>query len=136
MASKTKKRKEKANKKEDQHQPAKELSDAITRTIVSFLTLCKEVSLIGFIIVSVACLVFFWGSPEQKMAIIDKYILFQSSNGHVLCTAIIVALTAVLTIEFVFYRKMLRVERKEVKRLSDWKTEQQNIFAKPLNSSK
>lgn len=136
MSGKKHEAKERSNEKSDANDLARTLSDSITQVIVSLLTLCKEVSLVGFLVISVVSLILVWGSEDQKRAIIDRYILFQGVSGHVICTAVIAALVVVMSMGFIFFRKMLSLEKKEVKRLSDWKTEYQNVFDRPLNSSK
>lgn len=117
-------------------EPGKQLGDSISQVIVSLITLVKDIGLPGFLVSSFVLLIIGWGSTEQKREIIDRYVLFKSGSGHMFCAAIIVSLLVTMTIGVYFFKKILTLERKEIKRLSDWKTEHQNVFEQHLNSSK
>lgn len=122
--------------KEPAKEQSKQLGDSISKVIVSLITLIKDIGLPGFLVSSFVLLIIGWGSTDQKREIIDRYVLFKSGSGHIFCGAIIAGLVVIMTIGVYYYRKILSLERKEIERLSDWKTERQNIFERPLNSSK
>jgi fucose permease len=97
----------------------------------------KELGLPGFVIVIVVFIFFVWGTSEQKMEFIDRFILMKKaeSDPFPFCLIILV-LILIMIIGHVYFKKMLQIAEDENKRISEEKSRlQEQLTKKELRSS-
>lgn len=80
---------------------------------------------------------FIWkfGTPEQKVSIIDKYVLFKDGGISMPIGVIVVLAAIVLVAQRTVYKSRLNTKQLEIDRLAAYKTSHQNESLKELHSS-
>lgn len=100
-------------------------------------TVIKEVGFLGFILIFAVLLVIIWATENQKQAIIDKYILIKDVEKNPFPFILIVlALIVIIILQGIYYRAIIKREKREIIRLSGEKKRlQKDELGKGLTTS-
>ena len=107
-----------------------ESSDKTLQAVVAFISLIKNVGILGLIVGTIAYFAIWVASPEQQSAMVDRYLLFRGESGHELCIAAVTALAVANVITIAFFKKLLKVEQDTVVRLNNWIEQKERIVQK------
>lgn len=103
----------------------------------AFAGIIKEIGLPGFIVLILVFIFMVWGTSEQKVEFIDRYILLKNIDEEPWPATLAIAFMALLVIiGWVYYDMRLRSAKEENKRIAREKSELQKLLiGKELQSS-
>ncbi|MES2652964.1 MAG: hypothetical protein V4663_14575 [Bacteroidota bacterium] len=109
----------------------------IGQTILFLSDVMYKVGLPGFIVIIISVCVITFSSPNQKEAIIERWILFNNNTQLQTLTILVIVLSVIIYITMAyFFSKVHRLDRDEIKRLSAEKKElQEKLIGRNLKSS-
>ena len=100
-------------------------------------SLMKEVGLPGFIVVMVTFVFLIFGTHNQKIEFIDRFILLKDMGQNPFPYVFIIIIQGIIIISIsIYFAKMQKMQNQEISRIAKEKSEcQEKYLNKKLNSS-